>query len=218
MEPTKRPLVILMFLTIALSSSFAAPTLAHANSRPTSRETVPNAALGTHDYPIRAFSGPHQTLAILVEFSVVKHTQNKSSVDDLIFGRMAHYFTDASYGQFQITGKSVGWYLLPHTMSYYGADLSTLEPGSDQRILPLIQDTFDAVTDRVNFSDYSQFMIVHASMGQEDAVKETDLIWSQAFLPNGELTILTKQGIIIHSVAIVPEKESDGHSPLGVRA
>lgn len=174
-------------------------------------------AFGPNYYlPIRPVSGPQQTLAILVEFSDVKHAQDKTSIDDLIFGQMAKYYAELSYGRIQIVGKSVGWYTLSHTMEYYGADINPSEPGSDAHKVQLIRDAVNAAQDDINFNDYPRIIIVHAGIGQEDAVKQSELIWSEAYW--GGLSIRTNSGAIIKSAAIVPEMESDRHSPLGVCA
>ena len=117
--------------------------------------------------PIQSVSGPQNTLAILVEFSDIKHTQDIAEIDDLIFREMAKYYYQVSYGQIQIVGKSVGWYSLSNSIEYYGADVNP-QPGSDARKVELIKDSVEATQDIVVFKNYSRIMIVHAGIGQED--------------------------------------------------
>ena len=207
MKSSRRLLIFISFLTLALPSSWLVT--------PASALVVNLVPKGFYNnqYHSQPLSGPQRTLVILVEFTDVKHTQNKSAIDSLIFGQMATYYSDISYGQIQVVGKSVGWYTLPNSMAYYGEDINP-EPGSDAHKLQLIKDAFDAVTDSVNFSEYSAFLIVHAGIGQEDSPRESSLIWSDAYYE--ELSILTKEGTIIHSVAIAPGMESGNHSALGV--
>jgi len=166
--------------------------------------------------PIHAVSGPQRTLVILVDFSDVKYTRDRSAIDAVIFGKMAKYYAEVSYGRIQIVGQSVGWYTLFHTMKYYGADVDPSRPGSDARKVELIQDALDAVQASVDFSNVSRIMVVHAGIGQEDSVKQSDLIWSEAIWSG--LSIQTRSGAVIDSAAIVPEMESNGHSTLGVYA
>ncbi len=168
-------------------------------------------------YPtIDVVSGPQKTLAILVDFSDVKHTLDESSIDAVIFGEMAKYYAEVSYGQIQIVGRSVGWYALSHTMAYYGADSDPSRPGSDARRIQLIQDALNTVPEGIDSSDYPRIVIVHAGTGQEDSVKQPDLIWSEAIWSG--LSIQARNGAIIESAAIVPEMEPNGHSTLGVYA
>ncbi len=168
-------------------------------------------------YPtIDAVSGPQKTLVILVDFSDVKHTLDKSSIDTVIFGEMAKYYAEVSYGQIQIVGQSVGWYPLSHTMAYYGADIDPSRPGSDARKIQLIQDALNTVPEGIDSSDYLRIVIVHAGIGQEDSVKQPDLIWSEAIWSG--LSIQARSGAIIESAAIVPEMELNRHSTLGVSA
>jgi M6 family metalloprotease-like protein len=100
-------------------------------------------------------------------------------------------------------------------MAYYGEDHSS-DAGSDSHKLQLIKDTFDAIAEPVNLNDYSEIMIIHAGIGQEDSPRLSYLIWSDAYYE--EISISTRQGAIIHSVAIAPEMESGNHSALGVYA
>jgi M6 family metalloprotease-like protein len=169
------------------------------------------------DYPtIQPVSGPQKTLAILVEFSNAKHNQSQVAIDSVIFGEVAKYYAEVSYGRIQIVGKSVGWYALPHTMAYYGADIDPSQPGSDARRVDLIRDAVDAVPDPAVFSGFAHIIVVHAGIGQEDSVKQSDLIWSEAIWSG--LGIQTRSGATVDAAAIVPEMESNGHSVMGVCA
>jgi M6 family metalloprotease-like protein len=151
---------------------------------------------------------------ILVEFSDLKHAQDKTAIDALIFGQMAKYYAEVSYGQVQVVGQSVGWYTLPENMQYYGADVNPNGPGSDARDAELIADAVYSAQGSVNFQNYSRIMIVHAGAGQEDQPQNSSLIWSQTYWAG--LSLHTNDGTVITAATVVPEIEANGHSALGV--
>lgn len=219
MERASQPFSILLLVLVA--TSLCLPIIAdHVAARDSDiivqRATGAN-NLGTEYSPaIEPVSGPQHTLAVLVDFSDIKHTRDKSSIDAMIFGEMARYYEEVSCGRMQIVGRSVGWYALAHTMKYYGADTDPSRPGSDARAAELIRDAIDAVQDPFYLSNLTRIIIVHAGIGQEDSVAQTDLIWSEAYLSS--LSIQTRSGSVVTAAAIVPEMESKGHSALGVYA
>ncbi len=181
--------------------------------------TIPSSTidLGANpDQVAEPLSGPQRTLVILVEFSDVKHKQDRKAIDGMIFGQMADYFAEVSYGRIHVVGESIGWYTLPNQMRYYGADIDPSRPGSDAHTVQLIGDAIDAAQGAVNFDAYPRILIIHAGVGQEDAPDETDLIWSEA-LGYG-FSLAASDGTVIHSVALAPEMEESDHSPLGVYA
>jgi M6 family metalloprotease-like protein len=166
-------------------------------------------------YPrIQPTSGPQKTLVILVEFPDMKHTINKTAIDDMIFDQMANYYSNVSYGEIQVVGKSVGWYQLPNPMSFYGADLNPSQPGSDANPVQLIRDAITAAEPDIDFNVYSKIIVIHAGGGQEDAASTSDEIWSEAYWY--DLQIKANNGAVVNAAAIAPEMETHGHSPLGV--
>jgi len=168
-------------------------------------------------YPlVQTVSGLVETIAILVEFPDQKHTTDKQEVESMIFDEMAGYYSEVSYGQLQIVGQTLGWYELPKTMEYYGADVDPFQRGSDARKGQLLVDAISSVSDPVEFNEDTRVLIVHAGAGQEGAIDDTELIWSEAYWYG--LSIPVKDGGVIRTAAIVPERESEGHSPLGVYA
>ena len=138
--------------------------------------------IGPSYYPgINPASGPQKTLAILVEFPDMKHAVNKTTIDDLIFHQMANYYSNVSYGEIQVVGKSIGWYQLPNPMSFYGADLNPSQPGTDANPVQLIRDAITAAEPDIDFNAYSKIIVIHAGGGQEDAVSTSNDIWSEAY-------------------------------------
>jgi M6 family metalloprotease-like protein len=207
---TSKVLIAVVFLFCVLASSMRPD---YATAMPPDHLGIK--AVGPQYYPpVSPASGPQNTLAILVEFSDVKHTANKTAIDDMIFSQMAKYYSDVSYGEIQVIGKSVGWYQLPNPMSFYGADLNPSQPGSDANPVQLIRDAITAAEADVDFNAYSKIVVVHAGAGQEDAVSTSDNIWSEAYWY--DLQIQANNGAVVNAAAIAPEMETHGHSPLGV--
>jgi M6 family metalloprotease-like protein len=166
-------------------------------------------------YPkIQPTSGPQKTLAILVEFSDVKHAVNETTINDMIFGQMAEYYLNVSYGQIQVVGRSVGWYQLHNPMAFYGADTNPSQQGSDTNPVQLIRDAITAAEPDVDFNAYSKIIVVHAGAGQEDSSSVSNEIWSEAYWY--DLGIQANNGAVVNAAAIAPEMETRGHSPLGV--
>lgn len=135
-------------------------------------------------------TGTGKALVLLIEFPDMAHDEGRDTAyfDSLLFGNnvgdMNHYFKEVSYNQFELTGKSYGWYTASENMAYYSYD-------SDPRmsvVRNLVKDAIDqAVAAGVNFADYDydndnivdHLMIVHA--GGDAARSVPDAIWSHWF-------------------------------------
>jgi M6 family metalloprotease-like protein len=165
--------------------------------------------------------GEQRTLAILVEFTDVKHSHSENEIHQLIFVTMREYWEEVSYGKITVVGKTLGWYSLRDSMAHYGSDShhTTDDPDGDGETDSwwLIRDAVKLVDDSVNFREYDHLMIVHAGIGQESSSKTSNNIWSVFY---SELSISTNDGVEVTSGVIVPEAESSGgfKSALGVAA
>ena len=135
---------------------------------------------------IRKLSGDFRLVVILVEFSDIKHRISRDDVQKLTVERMSRYWSEVSYGQFNLIGLTVGWMDLGHDEAYYGKDTDPKEPGSDQKAKGLIADACRLAKD-VDFKQYQDIMVIFAGHGQDSDPKNTDLLWPQAW--RGELDV-----------------------------
>ncbi len=72
--------------------------------------------------------GTVRVLSILVDFSDAAHISQASSVENRLYGSstdgapydtLSNYYQRSSYGQLNITGKTLGWYRAQHPRGYY---------------------------------------------------------------------------------------------------
>lgn len=221
-----RFLILLLILSpsIAKVTAFQTPDT-HSSGPVTNLSSTVNLGFSTGD-PSKQFVpktvvGEQRTLAILVEFTDVKHSYSESDIQQLIFVTMREYWEEVSYGKITVVGKTLGWYSLGDSMAHYGADSShtTDDPDGDGETDSwwLIREAVKLVDDSVNFREYDHLMIVHAGIGQESSSKTSSNIWSVFY---DGLSIPTNDGVEVTSGVIVPEAESSGgyKSALGVAA
>jgi len=175
-----------------------------------------DAALKTQQTILQApVTGVRRVVVILVEFTDIKHTESRGSIETRVFSRMDAYWKEVSFNSIQISGSSVGWYGLSYSMAHYGADGKVRDdPNNDGRSDSwwLIRDAVEKADPDVDFRQYNHVMVIHAGAGQESDKKKTDLIWSCRY---SSLQILTNDGIMIKNAAITPEYEINGDT-LGV--
>jgi len=185
---------------------------------PTERPEVPCAtdtALKKQEAQFRdPVTGVQRIIVILVDFTDIKHSESRSSIETRVFSRMDTYWREVSFNSIQILGSSVGWYGLGHSMTYYGADGKVKDdPNNDGKSESwwLIRDAVEKADPDVDFRQYGHVMVIHAGFGQESDKKRTDLIWSCRWSRD----ISTNDGATIKSATITPEYEVDGDT-LGV--
>lgn len=175
----------------------------------------------SHSSSLKNVSGSQRTLAILVEFTDVKHSSSEMELGQLIFANMSDYWEEVSYGKISIVGRAIGWCSLGNAIAYYGADSDGEIDDYDGDGLTdswrLIRDAVKLVDDAIDFKGYDHIIIVHAGNGQESNPEVTNNIWSVFF---HEISIPTKDGVHVTSGIIVPEAELPGgiRSALGVLA
>jgi len=142
-------------------------------------------------------NGTHRVVVILVEFNDTVHNSSHTSAyfQNLLFNSsnplsMNSYYREVSYGKLNVTGIVVGWYASSHSLSFYGADNSSLSyPNSIDSLNGNVSElTREAVTladSDVDFSDYDadangvvdHVIVIHAGYGQEFSSVTND-IWS----------------------------------------
>ena len=173
------PLVLLVLLIVPI---------AHAGSIAVSEEPAKGPAISGRNsgrpslyglVDIRKLSGDFRLVVILVEFSDIKHRISRDDIQKLTVERMSRYWSEVSYGQFNLIGLAVGWIDLGHDEAYYGKDTDPKEPGSDQKADELIADACRVAKD-VDFKQYQDIMVIFAGHGQDSDPENTDLLWSQA--------------------------------------
>lgn len=175
--------------------------LRHNPSGSTSRDSV----------DIKRLSGDFRLVVILVEFTDIKHTKSRDTIDELVFGGMNKYWREVSYDQFNVIGDTVNWINLGHNEAYYGKDTDRKDPGSDQRDPELFADAC-RLAKGVDFNQYQDIMVVYAGHGQDSDSKDTNLLWPSAYM--SELGV-TCGGKTFDSGGSTPEINKDGGLAIG---
>jgi M6 family metalloprotease-like protein len=162
-----------------------------------------------------AAMGPQTTIVICVEFSNLNHTAPIGEINKMIFEDMNQYYQQVSYGAISIVGRTVGWYRLNYTLSYYGRDGLTVDDSNFDSAIDswwLIRDAVKASDKDVDFAQYSHVIVVHAGCGEESS-KVPDDIWSVEY---SGLWVRTSDARSVNDGMIIPEKEARGAVPFGV--
>ena len=118
--------------------------------------------------PLAAVNGPQKTLVILAQFSDKPNSTSPSQISSDVTS-LNDYYREDSYGtlsfQTDMTPASGQWYVLPNTMTWYGADTIS----SDNALIhDGIQKAYDA---GVNIGSYKFAIVVHA--GADEAMTHT---------------------------------------------
>jgi len=220
-------IAVLFIILLALPFTISEAYFEHVSGSPITDQIPPlegpesfpamDDVLKTQQTTLQApVTGTRRIIVILVEFTDIKHTETRSFVETRVFSRMDTYWREVSFGSIQISGSSVGWYGLSHSMAYYGADGGKVrdDPNNDGKSESwwLIRDAIEKADPDVDFRQYDHVLVIHAGDGQEGDKRKTDLIWSCRY---SSLYILTSDGIMIKSAAITPEHEIEGDT-LGV--
>lgn len=150
-----------------------------------------------------SYSGKRRGLVILVNFAdKAMYGENPQSTINRQFnecgynlnghvGSVHDYFSDQSYGRFDLTFDVVGPITLSHEMAYYGAnDIATGR--NDIRIGKLVSEACSLIDDYVNFSVYDwnndgeveQIFIIYAGYGEASG-GSAYTIWPHEFSLTG---------------------------------
>ncbi len=115
--------------------------------------------------PLAAVNGPQKTLVILVQFSDKPNSTRLSRISATL-KEANDYYREDSYGivsfQTDIAPASGLWYMMPSTMTYYGADSTSTD---SQLIHDALQAAYNA---GVNIGSYKFSIVVHA--GDDEAM------------------------------------------------
>jgi len=152
-------------------------------------------------------------LVLLVDFPDQKSKVSAEEIEEKFFGEggFGDYFTDQSYGAFDLKGDVIStWFTLPQNMGYYGGDY---ERNADQ----MIYDAIAAADPTVDFSRYDSdndgvidgFFVVHAGKPDENGGGNGDEIWSHYY----QISSTTVDGIKVIDYETVSEE-----SPIGIIA
>jgi len=160
---------------------------------------------------VQRVSGAESVILILVEFTDLNHTKNRSDITNLFVSRVNGYFVESSFNITWITGNSTDWLRLSSKLAYYGADSGD---SIDVKGYQLLQDSISIANPYVNFKLYKHVLIVHAGYGQETSHVSTD-IWSSYYYMSPPIYA---DGVGIEDVSVVPESEVSGFDPTGVYA
>jgi len=124
-------------------------------------------------------------------------------------GSVRDYYLEASYGNLTLNTSVYGWFTLPSTRAYYGAN--TGGPGTDIRPRDMINDAITAADPTVDFSPFDSdsdgwidfFGVIHQGQGEEQSGASTDCIWSHRWSLSSPRTV---DGIRIQDYHTDPEK------------
>ncbi len=134
--------------------------------------------------------GEWKALAILIGFSDQLIIKTNNDFQDLLFGSIPtgsvrEYYQEASYGQFNLDGETVGIYEADNSASYYANDKYGFG-AYPKNAARLAEEAIDAAeASGINFSDYDNngdgevdaIFIIHAGQGAEQSGKSSHL-WS----------------------------------------
>jgi len=139
-------------------------------------------------------TGSVKGVMLLANFSDTSVTHNQATFTSLMntvgynsngaLGSVRDYYYEASYGQLTLTMDVYGWFTLPNTWAYYGAN--TAGPGTDIRPAQMITDAITASDSTVNYANYDAdsdgwvdfFGVIHQGQGEEQSGASTNCIWS----------------------------------------
>lgn len=133
-------------------------------------------------------SGQKQMPAVLMQFPDQAGTYTNQNFQNMLFtasgiatGSLTDYYTEASYGQFELQGSVLGWYTTNNTRSYYGYGTNS---GNNEAVAAYeaAQRADAAGTNWANFDNdgdgyVDTLFVVHSGMGAEESGSGSD-IWS----------------------------------------
>lgn len=197
----------------------SAPRRAAASEARAARAPMARVQLGGDHAP---YVGSKKGLIILVSFSDVSfqaaHTQalynriaNEVGFSEPsmgFVGSVHDYFSDQSYGQFDLTFDVVGPVAMPENQAYYGGN--TVGGQDNTRVIgQMVKDACSAIADQVNFADYDwdgdgevdQVFILYAGRGEASG-GGANTIWPHEFnLTSATGSPLTIGGVTIDTYA-----------------
>lgn len=178
------------------------------------------------------FSDSMHLLLILGEFQDISADQEKyppGHYEEMLFsvgtyptGSMADYYSDNSYGKFEITGDvTVFWYTAPESTAYYYCNKDRIPGTSDDFGLGFLEPNAGTFVKHlvsladpdVDFSRYDNddngsvdaLQVCHAGPGAE-STGDPNHIWSH----KSSINWLTEDGVYVRTYTIQPEANAIG--------
>ena len=177
-----------------------------------------NSQIQNKTYPT---TGSVRVLALLIDYSDLTNTFNKSDFDSLLYGSnfrngdgsFKYYYETASDSQLTVSVDVFGWYRAANSYVHYGRD-SGYDKAAD-----LVREAVDAAeVAGVNFANYDNdndnrvdgILAVHSGPGAEQGSR-TQYIWSHRWvLSGGNLGSVVYDGVTINDYMINPETRIRG--------
>ncbi len=216
------PAILLVILWVHPSVFIPSPTGASAQAPVSSEDRSPVTDPAEHAqaqdqtwqisgslYNVQPVLGPQSMLVIPVRFSDKANSKTVAEISEMAFSKMNSYYLEVSYGRMWFVGSVLAkWYLLPHTMGYYGADGSGFH---DLRWRDLVLDSISVADSDVDYRQYRFVTIVHSGRDQATdlGALDTENVWSFAY-GTGPSTVSTNDGLVEVSIAVVSEFDTLG--------
>jgi len=171
-------------------------------------------------------TGTMQTIALFINFPDQAETFKSSEFNSHLFSSnpasprsLTDYYDEISYGNFHLTGETVGWFTADYNKAYYGGNNAY---GNDKNHLALIRETFEKADSYVDYSKYDSdndgfvdaVIVVHSGRGEESSGGEADDLWSR----NGTIDppYNSADGVKVARFTIQPEMLWSVKMPVGV--
>ena len=182
--------------------------------------------------PHGGWRATHNVLVICIRFSDVASSFTAGSFDNMVFGpwtpySMNDYFNEVSYGNLQLTGLTVGWYVAANTRAHYG-NAQQGWGAYPQNAAALVEEAVDAAeTAGVDFSQYDNdgdgvaesIFVVHCGEGHETSLDTNDIHSHLSSISAMGGTARSYDGKTIDTYLCVPELQASGpavHAKIGV--
>jgi len=186
--------ILLAILLVASSSDLVASGVLEAYDH---SEKIKYSTVQRYERQLNV-TGPQKTVLVLVEFSDTKHTESAEDIDRTMC-LVDEYWREVSYRKISVVWSIAGWYLLNHTLEYYGTDIS--EEGNDANATQLLRDSIMAADGNVTYRNFSHVVVVHAGMDQTISNRTADL-WPHHFVG---LNISTNDGMRVDHALYISE-------------
>jgi len=130
--------------------------------------------------------GEYSVLALLVEFSDVKHRTDREEISLRILREVESYFREASYNLISIEGHATDWIWLPRSAESYGIS-AWGSPAENRRVFE--REVIKLADDLVDYSRYDVVFVIAAGTGTVWAYSTTALIRTNDGVSIERLTI-----------------------------
>lgn len=162
---------------------------------------------------------------ILLNFNDTTPTRTAKSIQDQWNRDIVSYYNAVSHGQYSAKAAAFGWYTIPYTEAYYGADCPApgqVDCGQGTNVSYVtswrlaVDGVAYAEAQGLDLSQYQYIVIVHAGNGEETEQIPSNDLWSVTYY-NAPPAGSGDQGAFTQ-YSIVPETESGRFSVIGTWA